>query len=460
MVLPDGPKAHPALQLASWLRNPLQTMETAAAEFGGCFTLRWGGFKTVVVVSDPKALQTVLTDAAFTAPGEANGIARPLLGNHSLILLSGNQHQQRRKLLMPPFHGERVLAYGQLIRQITQQVMAVWEPNCPFNVRKAMQEITLRVILQAVFGLHQGDRLEQLKQGLVKRLEMTASGFRSLFIFLPFLQRDWGTWSPWGQIMHQQRVCDELIYAEIRDRRAHPDPERIDILNLLLMAEDENGKKLSDVELRDELMTLLFAGHETTATALTWALYWIHKYPEVYRKLMQELEALGEDPDPLALMKLPYLTAVCNETLRIYPVGMSTFARVVQSPVELNGYILEPGTEVIGSIYLTHHREDLYPNANQFCPERFLERQFSPYEFLPFGGGSRRCLGMTLAQYEMKLVLATILRGSKLQLTDEQSCLRPVRRGALLAPNAQFSMVMTERSAKRSIAVMESATQA
>lgn len=445
MVLPDGPKTLPFLQLVSWLRNPLQVMETTAAQFGGCFTLRLGGFKTLVLVSDPKALQTVLTDPAFTAPGEANEIARPLLGNHSLILLSGEQHQQHRKLLLPPFHGERLFSYGQLIRQITQDIMEQWHPNRPFAVRESMQAITLRVILQAVFGLHEGERLEQLRRGLVRRLEMTASGFGSLFIFLPILQQDWGTWSPWGRVMQQQRACDDLIYAEIRDRRAHPDDTRIDILNLLLSAEDENGEKLSDVELRDELMTLLFAGHETTATALTWALYWIHKYPEVYSKLMHELESLGEHPDPLALVKLPYLTAVCNETLRIYPVGMSTFVRVVQSTVELNGYILEPGTEVIGSIYLTHHRQDLYPDSKQFRPERFLERQFSPYEFLPFGGGSRRCLGMALAQFEMKLVLATILRGSTLRLTDENMDLRPVRRGALLAPDAQFSMVMTDR---------------
>ncbi|GAB4382674.1 MAG: cytochrome P450 [Elainellaceae cyanobacterium] len=442
-TLPNGPQTLPLLQLASWLRDPLRSMETAASQFGGCFTLRWSGLKTLVMVSDPEALQIMLTSPALTAPGEANALARPLLGDRSLILLSGMQHQQRRKLLMPPFHGERLFSYGQLIRKITRQVSAAWQPQQPFLVREAMQEITLRVILQAVFGLNEGDRLEQLKRDLVTRLDMTSAGLGSLFIFLPSLQRDWGAWSPWGRVMQQQRACDRLIYEEIRDRRANPDPDRIDILNLLLTAKDEDGQQLTDVDLRDELMTLLFAGHETTATALTWALYWVHRYPEIYAKLIQEIESLGDNPDPLALFKLPYLTAVCNETLRIYPVGMLTFSRVVQSPVEIGGCMLTPGTEVIGSIYLTHHREDLYPNPKQFRPERFLERQYSPYEFLPFGGGSRRCLGMALAQFEMKLVLATLLQDLKLRLTDANLTLQPVRRGALLAPEASFAMIKT-----------------
>ena len=441
MKLPDGPKTHPALQLIQWLIDPLDYMETTAAQFGGIFTARWGGLKTAAIVSDPQALKEMMTNPALTAPGEANELARPLLGDHSLILLSGEQHQQRRKLLMPPFHGERMLSYGKLICNIARQVASQWVPHQPFVARDAMQEITLRVILQAVFGLYEGQRLEQLKQLLVTRLEMTATPLGSTFIFLGFLRQDWGPWSPWGRVMQLQRQCDELIYAEIRDRRANPDPDRTDILTLLLSARDENGQGMTDVELRDELMTLLFAGHETTATSLAWALYWIHKLPEVHDKLMQELDSLGDDPDPMDTFRLPYLTAICNETLRIYPVGMLTFSRVVQSPVKIMGHSFEPGAELLGSIYLTHQREDLYPDPKQFKPERFLERQFTPYEFLPFGGGSRRCIGMALAQFEMKLVLATILRHTQLALAQDQP-VKPVRRGALLAPQGGVSMVM------------------
>jgi len=443
MPFPAGPTAHPISQLAAWLRDPLEVMETNAAQFGGMYTLRWIGQKPLIVASDPEALQVILTSPALTAPGEANKIFRALLGDRSVILMSDEAHQRRRKLLMPPFHGDRLVSYGKTITKITSKVFTGIHAQKPFDVRETMQEITLQIILQVVFGLYEGDRLNLLKKCLVTRLEMTATKFGSLFIFFPFLRQDWGAWSPWGRIMQKQRECDDIIYTEIRERRSHPEPERVDILNLLLATQDEDGNHLSDVDLRDELMTLLFAGHETTATALTWALYWIHKLPDVYHKLMQELESLGTDPDPMAIFKLPYLTAVCNETLRIYPVGMLTFRRAVKSPIEVLGQTLEVGAELVGSIYLTHHREDIYPEANKFKPERFLERQFSPYEFLPFGGGSRRCLGMALAQFEMKLILATILRETQLGLINPDQVLKPIRRGALLAPETGFSMKKT-----------------
>jgi len=441
MTLPAGPNTHPALQLWQWVRNPLEVMERNAAEFGGMFTMRWAGLKTIVMVSDPEAMQTTLTNPALIAPGESNEIARPLVGDRSVILMSGEEHQRRRKLLMPPFHGDRLVSYGQIITKITDQVFAQIGSNQGFNVRETTQEITLRVILQVVFGLYEGDRLELLKQRLVTRLEVSATKLGALFIFLPFLRQNWGDWSPWGQVMRKQRLCDELIYAEINERRSHPDPARIDILNLLLATQDEDGNYLGDVDLRDELMTLLFAGHETTASSLAWALYWVHKFPDVYAKLMSELQSLGDRPDPMAIFKLPYLTAVCNETLRINPVAMTTFSRKVKTPVEISGQMLDAGTEVLASIYLTHQREDLYPEPKKFRPERFLERQFSPYEFVPFGGGSRRCLGMALAQFEMKIILATILINTKLSLINPELELHPVRRGALLAPEASFSMI-------------------
>ena len=443
MPLPVGTKTHPALQLLQWVRDPLGVMERNAAEFGGMFTMRWAGLKTIVMVSDPEALQVTLTSPCLVAPGESNEIARPLVGDRSVILMSGEQHQRRRKLLMPPFHGDRLVSYGKTNTNITNQVFTQIGKQQVFNVRETMQDITLRVILQVVFGLDEGDRLELLKKRLVTRLEVSASKLGAMFIFFPFLRQDWGEWSPWGRVMWKQRLCDELIYAEINERRSHPAPDRTDILNLLLATQDEDGNYLGDVDLRDELMTLLFAGHETTASALTWALYWVHKSPDVYAKLMTELQSLGDRPDPMAIFKLPYLTAVCNETLRLYPVAMTTFSRKVKTPVEISGQMLDAGTEVLASIYLTHQREDLYPEPKKFRPERFLERQFSPYEFIPFGGGSRRCLGMALAQFEMRIILATILTNTKLSFSNPDLNLLPVRRGALLAPEASFAMQKT-----------------
>ena len=449
MTLPNGPKTPSFVQLIQWIADPLTYMDKCAKQYGDIFTTRWGNLEPFVMIHHPQAVQFMLNSNAFDAPGSMNGILKPLLGEQSMIILSGEKHKRERQLLMPPFHGERMRNYGQQICDIALDVASKWSVDRPFFVRTAMQEVTMRVILQAVFGLDDGPRLQKIRPLLASVVDMTGSPLRSSMLFFGWMQQDWGHWSPWGQMKQRQRKIDELIYAEIAERRDQPDPNRTDILSLMMAARDENGQPMTNQELRDELMTLLFAGHETTATALTWAFYWIHSLPSVRQKLLQELDSLGENPDPMEIFRLPYLSAVCQETLRIYPVAMLTFPRVVNSPVELMGHQLEPGTVVIGSIYLTHHREDLYPEPLQFKPERFLERQFSPYEYVPFGGGSRRCIGMALAQLEMKLVLAHILRDFDLALAEK----KPVpakRRGVTLGPAGGVPMVMMGRRRRHS----------
>ncbi len=240
--------------------------------------------------------------------------------------------------------------------------------------------------------------------------------------------------------MRLREQIDQLIYAQIQERKAKPNLSGTDILSLMMAARDEAGEPMTDLELRDELMTLLVAGHETTATSLSWALYWIHHQPQVREKLLQELDNLGEKPDANAIFRLPYLNAVCSETLRLYPVAMSALNRLVKSPLQIGEYNFEPGTILIPSIYLTHHREDLYPESKQFKPERFLERQFSPYEYLPFGGGNRRCIGMAFALFEMKLVLATVLSRWQMELADSKP-VQPVRKGLLFSPAGGVQMV-------------------
>lgn len=443
MKLPSGSKSPYWLQLIQWIADPVRFMEAAAQRYGEIFTTPLSkNSGSLVYVSNPQAIKQILTKDTkqFNAPGELNEILKPLLGNQSVIMLDGDRHQRQRQLLMPPFHGERMRAYGQLICEITEKVMS-FPLGKPFLARAAMQDISLQVMLQAVFGLYEGERYQQLKQLIASMLELFKSPLTSSFLFFRSLQRDLGPWSPWGYFSRQQQQIDELLYTEISERREQPDPERRDILTLLMSARDEAGEPMTDVELRDELLTLLFAGHETTATAMAWSLYWVHHHPEVREKLLKELDTLGDSPEPLSISRLPYLTAVCQETLRIYPVGMLTFPRVVKKPVELSGHQLEPGTVVVGCIYLTHQREDLYPEPKQFKPERFLERQFSPYEFLPFGGGSRRCIGEALALFEMKLVLATILSRYQLALADKRP-VRPQRRGVTLAPAGGVKMVM------------------
>lgn len=444
MKLPDVSHIPAFLQLCQWVANPIGYMETSAQRYGEIFAGRVGGkYKPLVFVSNPAALQQILTNDTkeFTAPGDLNEILKPLLGNYSVIMLDGDRHRRQRQLLMPPFHGERMRAYGDLICNITEQAMSKLTPGKFFSARNVMQDISLEIILSTVFGIHQGERFQKLINLLGSITDVFKSPLTSSFLFFPSLQKDLGPWSPWGYFNRIQQQIDEILYAEIQERRAQNDLSRTDILTLLMSARDEAGEPMTDLELHDELLTLLFAGHETTATAMAWALYWVHHLPEVGAKLLQELDTLGKNPDPTAIARLPYLTAVCQETLRIYPVGMLTFPRVVEKPMTMMGYDLEPETILMGCIYLTHHREDLYPEPKQFKPERFLERQFSPYEYLPFGGGSRRCIGLALAQFEMRLVLATILSRYQLALFESRP-VRPQRRGVTLAPAGGVKMVI------------------
>ncbi|PSB03725.1 cytochrome P450, partial [filamentous cyanobacterium Phorm 46] len=338
MTLPDGPKTPRFVQLIQWIADPLTYMDVCAKKYGEIFTTRWGNLKPFVMIHNPQAIQEMLNSKALEAPGDMNGILKPLLGEQSMIVISGEKHKRQRQLLMPPFHGERMRNYGQQICDITQDVASKWTVDRPFVARTAMQEITMRVILQVVFGLDEGPRLQQLSPLLASIIDTTGSPLRSSMLFLPWMQQDWGAWSPWGRMKQQQRKIQELMDAEIAERRQQPDSNRTDILSLMMAARDENGEPMTNEELRDELMTLLFAGHETTATALAWAFYWIHSLPSVRQKLLQELDSLGENPDPMEISRLPYLSAVWQETLRIYPVGMLTFPRVVREPVELMGH--------------------------------------------------------------------------------------------------------------------------
>jgi cytochrome P450 len=447
MPLPDGPKSPDILQMLQWIATPFSFMRSCQHRYGDRFTVTFNKrFGSLVFFSNPEALKVILTaddSELFDAPGELNAAFEPLLGAQSVIGLSGDRHRQMRQLLMPSFHGERMRSYGQLIQHITREVMSEQVAGEPLSVRKTMQRISMRVILRAVFGLDEGPRYQQLERLLAKMLDKMSNPWNVSFLFFPILRHNFGPLSPWANFVRNRQQIDRLIYDEIAERRSHPHDSRTDILTLLLSARDEAGQVLTDPELRDELMTLLVAGHETTATALTWALYWIHKLPPVREKLLTELQAVDGPLDPGVVFRLPYLNAVCSETLRIYPVGILTFPRVTRSRLELVGASLAPGTTVVGCIYLTHHREDIYPDPDEFRPERFLERRYSPYEYLPFGGGVRRCIGMAFAQFEMKLVISGILLCRELALADPRP-VRPVRRGLTSGPSP-FRMVINDK---------------
>lgn len=417
-------------------------MEKGAREYPDLFTAKIFG-EPLVFVNHPQAVQEILTNdrKKFTSPGDANKVLETLVGKHSIILIDGERHKRERQLLVPQFHGERMQFYGELICKITNKVFSQIPQNKSFTARDITSEISLSVMLQAVFGLYEGERYQKIKNEIIAMLDLFRSPFAFAFLLFPFLQKDLGSRSPWGYFVRKKATLDKLLYAEISERRSQLNPNHVDILSLLMSATDAEGNSMTDEELRDELMTLLLTGYETTATAMAWGLYWLHHKPNIRSKLLQELDSLGENPDPITVSRQKYLSAVCNETLRIYPVGMTTFERQVTEPVELLGHKLEPGSNIWGCIYLLHHREDLYPDSKQFKPERFLERQFSPYEFIPFGGGVRRCVGYALAQFEMKLVLATAISRYKLELLDNKPE-KPQRRGVLLAPARGVRMKM------------------
>ncbi|MBL1198761.1 MAG: cytochrome P450 [Nostoc sp. GBBB01] len=440
--LPDGPQIPRWLRMIKFISQPVKYVDDFAKIYGDTFTIQSNpSDNPIVYFSQPEALEQIFTsDLSSFEVGRGNTGLRFLLGDRSFMLSDGERHQRQRQLLAPPFHGERMRAYGEDIRQITQQVSHQWQMNKPLKIRNSMQEITLRVILRVVFGLEEGERFEELRRSLSDLLDFMTSPLMSSAFFFNFMQKDFGAWSPWGWILQQRQKIDELIYTLLQERRAQPQQNRQDILSLMMAARYDDGQGMSDKELHDELMTLLVAGHETTASALTWAFYWIDYLPEVRDKLLQELTTVAANTDLSTIAKLPYLTAVCQETLRIYPIAMNAFFRIVKNPIEIMGYKLPKGTLIIPSIYLAHHREQVYPQPKQFKPERFLERQYSPYEYLPFGGGNRRCIGMAFAMYEMKIVLATILSEFQLSLVNKRP-VRPVRRGLTTAAPAGMRMI-------------------
>ena len=429
-------------QRIQWIVQPDKYMDGASQQAPDIFHADITTGDGYIFVNHSEGMRQMITNdrTKFFAGSKDNALLQPLVGDNSLFLIEGDRHKKRRKLLLPPFHGERMQAYGEIICNLTRNIIEGLQPNQTFTARDLTQEVSLQVIFEAVYGLQDNERSQNLKQSISRFANLFESILTSAFLFLPGLQQDWGAWSPWGKFMRQQKAIDEAIYQEIATRRTEDCSQRQDILSLMMSARDEAGEGMKDYELRDELMTLMLAGHETTATAISWGLYWIHRYPEIKAKLRAEIASLGADAGTMAIAKLPYLDAVCKETLRIYPVAMLTFPRTVLEPTELMGYKLETGQVVMGCIYLMHRRKDVYPEPSKFKPERFKMREFDAYEFFPFGGGKRRCIGEALAMLELKLALATIVSEYDLELASNKPEV-PARRGVTLAPKKGVKMI-------------------
>ena len=403
MALPPGPSSPASLLTMRWLRRPVQLMEQARERYGETFTVRLARVGELVCVSDPQSLKRLFSaDRENTLPAGRTFLLEPLVGSRSLLLLEGEDHLRSRKLMLPPFHGERMRAYEGLMERIADAELEAWPVGERFPLHPRMQAITLEVILRAVFGVEDDARRERLRGLLVRMLELTESPTAQV---VGLLSRPLRRLGPYGRLIRLRDQVDAELYAQIAERRADPDAgERDDILSLLVAARFEDGEPMSDSEVRDQLMTLLLAGHETTATALAWAFDQLFRSPETFERLLAEL-ADGHDS---------YLDAVVTETLRIRPV-VPTVGRLIHSPTELGGYELPAETAVMASIYLAHMREDTYPAPYEFRPERFLDGGPETYSWVPFGGGTRRCLGAAFASFEMKVVLRTILRRTELR---------------------------------------------
>ncbi|BAY84423.1 cytochrome P450 [Calothrix parasitica NIES-267] len=440
MKLPEGPKTSAFFQNLQFAADPLGFMDNIAKEYGDIVTLDLGHLPTVLV-SNPEGIKQIFTKAKeITSPGELQKMVAPLIGNNGLLLLDGSRHKHLRKMVMPAFHTHRIKGYGQKICKITQRVMDEQVIGKSFASFPTIQNITLQVLMEVWFGLDRGEDNCELQQAITNLLNSARTPLWEICASIPSLQRDLGNWSPWGSFLNQKRKLDQLLYDEIHQRRKQTELCPDNLLSELILACDETGEPLTDETIRDLFVTLLLGGRDAAATAITWALYWIHNLSTVREQLLVEIDSLGQSPDPMDISGLPYLNAVCNESLRLYPTQVVTLPRRVESTMELMGYQLNPGTVLRACIYLTHQREDLYSEPKKFKPERFLEKQFSSYEFLPFGGGARRCIGEVLAMFEMKLVLATILFHYQLAI-DNAKAVKPQRKGANFPP-ANLKMIM------------------
>jgi cytochrome P450 family 135 len=404
---PPGSRLPGIVQGLRYARNPVGFFVDLNRRYGDIFMVRFPYFGDVAYVADPEIVKQVFTGTAsrFHA-GEANAtVLEPQLGPSSVLTLDEDEHLRQRKLLLPPFHGERVRRYGDVMREMAERDIASWPVGEPFELRAHTERITLAVILHAVFGVRDEERFR-------RAAELTGNFVRTshLITSFPMLRRNLGRFSPWERFKRARAELDSFIYAEIATRRSELEAgagERDDVLSLLLQASDEDGTAMTDREVRDELVTIVGAGHETTATALAWAMERLLRTPRVIERLR---ESIAADEDE-------YLDATIKETLRIRPVIVDV-ARKLTEPTEVGGYELEAGTFVLPAIAAMHFREDLYPEPDEFRPERFLDGGADTYVWIPFGGGVRRCIGAAFAQYEMRVVLRTILERTELRAPD------------------------------------------
>ncbi|WP_437619917.1 cytochrome P450 [Sorangium sp. So ce1151] len=452
--LPPGPTSFSLVDyIRSGFISPEPMFRRYTAAYGPTFRVKsTSGMLTIT--GDPEAIRAIYTADPDGFDVWGAQLTEPVFGTSSVVVTTGARHRRDRKLLGPPFSAGAMRGYGKAIADVSLDVASRWRPGRSFSMLAATQAIALDVIVRVVFGVKGEARVVRTREAVLELIESLSPSF----IILRALRREFAGFGPYARNQRAARALEALLLEEIRTRRAASDASQ-DILGLMMRARHDDGGGMSDVEIADQLRALLFAGHETTAMSLGWAMYWLHREPAVLARLLDEIDALGPAPGPDALASLPYLEAVCLEALRIHPPVVDV-GRVVKRPFQLNGHTIPAGEAVAASPLLLHGREDLYPSPEQFRPSRFLERKFSPFEFIAFGGGARRCLGAAFAMYEMKVVLGTILGRYRLRL-ESQAPVRHVRRGLTMGPSGRVAMIMdgereSRAAERRAVAVQGS----
>jgi cytochrome P450 len=433
--LPPGPRVPAALQtVATWTR-PTVGLLRARERYGKRFTVQVLGQAPFVILSDPEDIKEVFqTPPDVLHPGEGARILEPIVGPNSVILLDEAPHLEQRKLMLPAFHGEAMQSLAGLMSELTERELVSWPTDQPVALHPRLQRLTLEIVLRAVFGLEQGAQLDRLRELLTEVLEFAENPIS----LLPFAQRALAGRGPMGRLERLGEEADKLIF-ELIDERRRGGGEGPDVLALLLSARHEDGSPMSSGELRDELVTALVAGHETTASQLAWGFEMLARSPRVVERLTRELQ---EDPDAA------YLTATIHEIMRRRPVLMNAEPRLVKQRVEIGGISYPPGVDLIVSAYLVHHDPDIYPEPHAFRPERFLEseggRAPGTYTWLPFGGGRRRCLGASFAMLEMKIVLRAVVERYTLRAVGERAETAR-RRSITISPSRGCEVVLQTR---------------
>jgi cytochrome P450 len=439
-VLPPGPRLPALLQTLGMWSRPTAFLERSRARYGKRFTIRMVGQVPLVIISDPDEIKQIyLAPPDVLHPGEGAKILEPIVGANSVILLDEGSHLEQRKLLLPAFHGESMQRLAGLMRELAESEVESWPREEPMAVHPRLQRLTLEIILRAVFGLERGARLDSLRDLLTKILSFGDSPLS----LLPPPPRFLTPVTPMARLERLSARVDELIFALIEERRSEANTQEQahspDVLALLLAARHEDGSEMSAQELRDELMTALVAGHETTASQLAWALERLTREPAVSSRLYEELDTgSGED----------YMTATINEILRHRPVLPNTGPRLVKQAVEIGGVRYQPGVALSASAYLVHHDPQIYPDPYAFRPERFIEERgghaTGTYTWIPFGGGRRRCLGASFALLEMKIVLRAVLE--RYELTPAGALAERARRRSItISPARGGQLVLHER---------------